>query len=297
MLLLTAASGRQAKLLLPKLGATGIRIRGARVTPGRDGELLRAGADEVFVGDLKDMDTCMRALEGVETVYQVGPAVVADDAKLGITMIEAAKRSGLRHFIFSSVFQPSIDILRHLSKRDVEEKLVESGLNYTVLRPCDYMMEDVYIKPVLERGELPIYWQIQPDRRASYIALDDLTDVAVKIVREGPTHYFASYDLAGTDRLSIPDIAKILSRELGKDVKVIQKTADDLLQYVWGGREPTPEMREKLIITQSMMNWYSKYSLLGNPTVLTMLLGRPPTTFEEFVRKATARLRMPGAEA
>ena len=33
---------------------------------------------------------------------------------------------------------------------------------------------------------------------------------------------------------------------------------------------------------------YSSHDFLGNPNVLTWLLGRPPTTFEQFVRNECA---------
>ena len=36
---------------------------------------------------------------------------------------------------------------------------------------------------------------------------------------------------------------------------------------------------------------YSSHDFLGNPNVLTWLLGRPPTTFEAFVRREHALAR------
>jgi len=36
---------------------------------------------------------------------------------------------------------------------------------------------------------------------------------------------------------------------------------------------------------RSISSRYSSHDFIGNPNVLTWLLGRPPTTFEQFVRR------------
>ena len=38
-------------------------------------------------------------------------------------------------------------------------------------------------------------------------------------------------------------------------------------------------------VSQAIGARYSKNDFVGNPNVLTWLLGRPPTTWEQFVRK------------
>ena len=284
-ILLTAAAGHQGKLLLPKLSALGHNVRAARVSAGRDEELLALGASEVFVGDLTDVDSYTKALEGCDAVYHVGPAGIASEKEYGFAMIEAARRNGTRHVVMSSVYHTIIDIVQHRWKRDIEEKLFESGLNCTVLRPCDFMVVEHYIDIPLRSGILPMFWKISADRRGSMIAIDDLTDVAAKVLTEGSKHYFANYELAGPDKLSPFEIARILSRTMGKDIRLEEQTPEEFMKKNFGLREISGIWKEYLDVITSINAWYSQYEFIGNPNVLEWLLGRPATTFEAFARQ------------
>lgn len=289
MILVTAAFGHQGKLLLPKLAAAGFKIRAARGTPGRDEELLALGATEVFVGDISDPKVYAKALEGCSTVYHICPGAHPREFELGVAMIEAAKETGVQHVVFSSVMHSFIDIMQHRYKRDHEEALVESHVNFTILKPCDYMMWDVHVAPVMQMGALPVFWT-DPSRKHSFIAMEDLTDVAVKVIREGSAHYGASYELSGPDRLDSFETARILSRILGKHIPVVQKQTDDLLEILWGTRDPGGPFKHQADILRSIMAWYSKYDFVGNSNTLEWLLGRKPTTFEQFATRAFADL-------
>lgn len=287
--LVTAAYGHQGKLLIPKLAAAGFKVRGARGTPGRDEEVKRLGAEEVFVGDLSDPAVYARALDGCEAVYHIGPGAHPKELDMGFAMIEAAKKVGVRHVVFNSLLHPIIDIIQHRYKRDQEVALIESHLNYTLLKPCDYMMWDVYVAPAMKLGIMPFFYR-DPTRRHSYIAMEDLTDVTVKVLREGAKHYGAAYELVGPDKLNPPTMANILSRVMGRDIQAVAKTPDDLLEVMWGTRNPTGEFEHQARILRSIMAWYEKYDFIGNSNTLEWLLGRPPTTFEEFATKAFADL-------
>jgi uncharacterized protein YbjT (DUF2867 family) len=290
LILVTAAYGNQGKLLIPKLSAAGHEIRAARTTPGRDDELKALGADEVFVGDLSDPATYAQALDGVDAVYHVGPGGSAKEPKMGAAMLQAARKTGVRHIVYCSVMHPIIDILQHKYKRDIEEQLIESRLHYTILRPASFMMPETYIYPVLDSGVFPVFWELKNTRRESMIDLGDLTDVAAKVLHEGETHYYASYDLVGPDKLTSYEIARILSRILGREIPAVQMSPDDLVSTLFGSAEPSEETRHQEAVVRSICNRSSQHEFIGNSNVLTMLLGRPPTSFEQFARGAHAKV-------
>lgn len=282
MILVSAAHGHQGRQLIPKLAAAGFRVRAARLSPGRDDEILKLGAAEVFVGDLSDPATYLRAADGVDAVYHVGPGAVAREREMGFAMVDAARTLGVRHVVYSSVLHPIIDIVQHRYKRDIEERLIGSGLNYTILRPCEYMMPEVYIAPVMENGEYPVFWKLRPDLRRSLIDIGDLVDVAVKVITEGERHYHAAYDLAGPDKLTSHEIARILSRVIRREVAAVQKSPEDLLRVLFGTDEPTEALRHPFAVLRSIIRWNDEHEFVGNPNVLAWLLSRPPVSFEQF---------------
>lgn len=266
-----------------------MNVRAARGTPGREEELLKLGASEVFVGDISDADVYCQALEGCDAVYHISPGAHAKESQMGFAMVEAAKQVRPRHVVLSSVKHSIIDIIQHRYKRDHEEALIESGVNFTILKPCDYAMWDVHVAPVMELGALPCYWT-DLSRRHSYIDIGDLTDVALKVLTEGGAHNFASYELSGPDKITHPEMARILSRVMGKDIQVLTQTPDDLLEVLWGTSDPGDEFNHEAEILRSIMTWYSKYDFVGNSRTLEWLLGRKPTTFERFATRTYADL-------
>jgi hypothetical protein len=58
-------------------------------------------------------------------------------------------------------------------------------------------------------------------------------------------------------------------------------------------RELTPDVQHLKEIMLSISAYYSKHSFIGNPNVLEWLLGRRPTSFEQFVRRELSRLAVP----
>jgi uncharacterized protein YbjT (DUF2867 family) len=289
MILVTAAYGHQGKLLVPKLAAAGFKVRAACASPGRKEALKALGAAEVIVGDLRDPTHYRKAVDGVDSVYHINPAGLEGETQLGLTMIEACRDAGVRHVVMSSVYHSTIDIIQHIYKRDIEVALIESGLNFTILKPCDFMMPEVFIAAVMRFGAFGVYGT--GDRcplRHSFIAMEDLTDVAVKVLGEGSKHYYASYELAGPDKLDSYAVANILSRVMGRDIQIVVKPTAELCKLIWGVEEVTDENRAAMELLLSALKWYSKYEFVGNPNVLEWLLGRPAIRFEDFARKAYA---------
>ncbi|WP_144095915.1 SDR family oxidoreductase [Croceicoccus sediminis] len=293
-ILVTAAFGHQGKFVIPKLAAAGFDVRAARGTPGRDDEVLGLGASEVFVGDLADPAVYAEALDGCEAVYHISPGAHPREYDMGFAMVEAAKKVGVRHVLFLSLLQPFIDIIQHRYKLEHELALVKSGLNFTALRPCDYMLQEAYVAPAMKTGSMPFYSGDAAGSRAhckhSYIALEDLTDVAVKVLVEGSAHYFATYELAGPDKITPHGMARILSRVMGREIEPVARSPEDLIDALWGSRDPGEDFTHQADIVRSIQAWYARYDFVGNPRTLEWLLGRKATTFEQFATKAFAEL-------
>ena len=54
MILVTSAYGNQGKRLIPKLAASGARVRALRAGPGGEAALIALGAVEAIIGDASD---------------------------------------------------------------------------------------------------------------------------------------------------------------------------------------------------------------------------------------------------
>ncbi|MEV4133239.1 NmrA family NAD(P)-binding protein [Dactylosporangium sp. NPDC049742] len=282
MIVVTAANGNQGRLLIPKLLDAKLPVRACVRSVGSARRLHQTGVPDVVVGDVSDPAVAARAVHGAQQVYHIGPTLHPREREMGRTVVDAARAAGVRHFVFSSVLHAiTTDLVQHEIKRDVEEHLLSSGLEFTILQPANYMLP-LKLEPVFSRGVFELSWSLE--RRQSMVDLDDVTDVARTVLADGERHYGATYELAGPGRYTAHELGEIISRVLGRPVEVRRIDADTYLK-AWVGDADPREVTHQLRVLRSITERYSSHDFVGNPNVLTWLLGRPPTTFEAYVRK------------
>lgn len=282
MILVTAANGNQGKLLVPKLVAAGLEVRAA-VRTEESADLLRAsGVSDVVVGDLSDPAVLGRAIRGVRKVYSVGPTLHPREREMGIALIDAARAEEVEHFVFSSVLHSIVtDLVQHEIKRDVEEHLLGAELEFTILQPSNYMLP-LKLRPAFARRVFELSWSL--DRRQSLVDLDDVTDVAVMALTDSARHAAATYELVAPGRHTAYELGAIIARVLDRDIAVQQIDADTYAQAWLGDRDPS-DSTHQLAVLRSISSRYSAHDFIGNPNVLTWLLQREPTSYEQFVRR------------
>jgi len=288
MILVTAANGNQGKLLVPKLLATGEPVR-ALVQSEQSARSIRSlGEVDVLVGDLADPAVLAAAVDGARAVYHVGPTLHPAERAMGFGIIDASRRAGVEHFVLSSVLHSIItDLVQHEIKRDVEEHLLASDLEFTILQPSNYMLP-LKLRPAFERGVFELSWSL--DRRQSLVDLDDVATVASMVLLDGSTHSGATYELVGPGRHTAEDLRLVIAKVMGRPISARQISADEYALAWLGDRDPA-EAPHQLAVLRSISSRYSAHDFIGNPHVLTWLLGRPPTDFETFVRREWAAFK------
>ena len=113
---------------------------------------------------------------------------------------------------------------------------------------------------------------------------DDITDVVASVLNEPKRHAAATYELVGAGRFIAHDIGHTLSKVLGRNIRVEQIEPEVFVRARYGDRDPGT-LPYQLRVGRAIAARYSSDDFVGNPNVLTWLLGRAPTSFEEFVRR------------
>lgn len=282
MILLTAANGNQGKLLVPRLLATGGDLRACVRSEASAQALRAAGVADVVVGDVADPDVMARAMNGVEKVYYIGPALCPKEKEMGFAAIDAARAAGVRHFVFSSVLHAIItDLIQHEIKRDVEEYLLSSGLNFTILQPTNFMLP-MRLRPAFEHGVFRLSWAL--DRYQSLVDVSDLAEVAAIVLANTDHHIGATYELAAPGRYTAHDLAKVISGVLGREIPA-ERIDSEIFLRQFLRTEDLSQFPYEVRLARAISARYSSHDFIGNPNVLTWLLGRQPTTFDQFVRR------------
>jgi uncharacterized protein YbjT (DUF2867 family) len=290
MILVTAANGNQGKLLVPRLLAAGVSFR-ACVRSDSSAQALRdTGVTDVVVGDITDANVLERAMHGVEKVYHIGPTLDPKEKELGFAAVDAARAAGVKHFVFSSVLHAiTTDLVQHEIKRDIEEYLLSSGLEFTILQPSNYMLP-IRLRPVFEKGIF--YLTSALDRYQSLVDLHDVTEVVATVLADSEHHAGATYELVAPGRYTAYEIATIIGEVVGREIPA-ERIDPDIFIKQYLGIDNLNESSYQVRAARAISARYSSHDFIGNPNVLTWLLGRKPTTYREFVQRQFDAFRAP----
>ncbi|KQV19045.1 epimerase [Rhizobium sp. Root1203] len=274
--LVVGAAGKFARLLIPELLRRNSTVRGL-VRNAERGDLARSwGTTQIAIGDLRNPDSLKRAVEGVDGIFHIGPAFAPDEAAMGIALIEAATRGGVRKFVFSSVIQPTNTRLKnHASKIPVEEALYSSRLNYTILHPANFMQNiGLTWSSILRTGEFA-----EPFPKETKIARVDYRDVAevAAIALTEAKLDFATLELCA-GMFSRLEIVSILTKELGRPIAAREPTFEQ-----WAKNTPLPYNDQQIHLLSKVHEHYREFGLGGNSLSLAAALGREPRSMSQYI--------------
>jgi NADH dehydrogenase len=226
MNLVVGATGLLGAELCRRLAAKAKPVR-ALVRPSADPaklERIRAAGVTFSQGDLKNPSTLEAACRDVTTVIstasstfsrQAGDSIQTVDEQGQLNLLEAARASGVRHFIFISFPPMSEDCPLQQAKRKVEGRLIGSGLTYTILQPTFFT--EVWLSPALgfdiARAQARIYGAGR--NKISWISFLDVAEFAVASVENAAARN-AVIKLGGPEALSPLEVVKICEELSGR---------------------------------------------------------------------------------
>ena len=223
-------------LVVGSSGLLGGMIAGRLLARGAPVRLLIRGAGsgmagaELVRGDLKDRASLDAACAGVTTVITTANSAqrggqdnaTTVDLEGNLSLIEAAKKAGVRQFIFvsASTADASSSVPIFAAKARAEEVLRESGISWTILAPHIFM--DVWFPMIIGSAlgagrAVPLV--AGGRRRHSFIAVQDVAAFAVAAVGN-PSARNRRLVLGGPDALSWTDVVAKTGEILGRPLEV-----------------------------------------------------------------------------
>ncbi|TIM71713.1 MAG: NmrA/HSCARG family protein [Mesorhizobium sp.] len=277
--LVVGATGRFAGLVVPELVRRNATVRPLIRDPASAEKARRLGVSEVVTGNLRDPQSLEDAVEGVDGVFHIGPAFAPDEAAMGVAMVEAAARAGVRKFVFSSVIQPTNTRLKnHASKVPVEDALYSTNMEYTILHPGNFMQNIAAAWPSIVRDGV----FSEPFPKTAKLARVDYRDVAevAAIALTKARLSYATLELCADGMHSREEIASMMSEELGRPISAGEPTFG-----AWAANARLPYDDRQLQLLAKVHDHYAKYGLGGNSLTLRAALGREPRSLRSFIRE------------
>ena len=277
MILITGAGGKTGRAVIKALIGRGEDVRGI-VKSTTAAEKIKALGAEPIQGDMLKVEDVRRAAAGVKAIYHIAPNVNPNEIAFGEAAIAAAQLEGVERFVFHSLCHSQIEALpNHWWKLRVEEKIKESGLNFTILQPTPYMQNVLgQWQNIVELGVYEIPYQ--PTTKLGMVDLADLAEVAASVLTTENTYDWATYELAGPEILTQNEVYTTIKHITGKDIRL-----EIISRENWCTRARRGGMPESAVdVFYKMFGFMEEYGFWGNPGVLEWLLGRPARRFDDW---------------
>jgi uncharacterized protein YbjT (DUF2867 family) len=233
------------------------------------------------IGNLQAPVTLETAFEDVERVFLITP-VTEDETQQGLNAVAAAKEAGVQRIVYMTVPMPkgSEHIPHFKSKIPVINAIKESGMEYTIIEPNNFMQNDFWFVQALK--EYGVYPQPIGSKGLTRVDVRDIADaVANALVNDG--YNGKHYQISGPDSLTGESTAKVFSEVLGKEIKYM---GDDLGNWGEANKEFLPAwMIEDLKIMYKYFQDYGLNATEEDYKKLEEILGHPPRSFKDFVKE------------
>jgi uncharacterized protein YbjT (DUF2867 family) len=281
-ILVTGGTGNVGGSVVTELLKRGAAVRVLARKQPEPGK-LPAGV-EIAVGDLLDPVSVEKALQGVDGLFLLN-AVVTDELTQALIVYGVAKRMGVKHVTYLSVFKVDQfrDVPHFASKLAVENALREFGVPYTILRPGYYIQNDANLKDVLlGQGIYPM-----PIGTAGIAAADvrDISEAAaISLTEDG--HDGQTYDIVAPTTISGPGNAALWSKLLRREINY---TGHNFDQWEQAMRTKMPSW--SAFDLRMMFQGYFDRGFESTETEvarLTKLLGHAPRSYEDFATQTAA---------
>lgn len=286
-ILVTGATGQQGGAIARELLARGHRVRAMTRHP--DGERARALADRgatIVQGNLDVGSSLEKALEGVWGCYSVQntwEAGVEGEERQGKHLAEVARRSGVEHFVYSSVASAHrhTGIPHFDNKWRVEETIRSLDFpSYTIIRPVFFMENFLspWFKPAIDEGHLTV--GIKPRTVLQMIAVEDIGKYGAWAFDEPEKLNGRALDIAG-DACTMPDAAKLIGSAAGRPVDFT----------------PTPreEVRSFSEDFAFMLEWFDRVGYNADIEGLAKESRIQPTTLAQWVTRVDWSVKTPAS--
>jgi NAD(P)H dehydrogenase (quinone) len=293
-----ATGGDTVRQLLEKHHA--VRVLAHRPDQ-RSEQLLEVGAEVVF-GDFLDFDSVRGAMSGVHRAYfcyPISPGLVQATAQFA----QAAKEAGVEVIVNMSQISARGDAKSDAARQHwLSERVFDwSGVPTVHLRPTFFAEWLLYLAPMIRQGK--ILAPFTTTGRHAPVAAEDQARVIVAILENPTAHAGKTYPLFGPVEHTLPEIAAIISRVIGKEVTYQQvlieqfaeiysgnpkRAAQNTAMAMYGDKVAVSGGSAKTFLMQHLHEVAIDHSngiFAGTNNYIAEIGGRQPMTVEEFVAR------------
>jgi uncharacterized protein YbjT (DUF2867 family) len=282
MLLVTGATGLNGSELIHRLSARGVAVRALVRDPAKAAAIAALPNVEIVQGDMARPNTLTAALSGVDRAMLISSS---DPMMLDVqtNFIEAAGKAGVKHIVKLSGIMPELDSAFRFARMhgEIEKRLEASGMAFTHLRAGEFM--PAYFRQAPNIAAKGAMFLPMEEARIASIDVGDIAEIAAKVLTS-PGHEGKTYPLTGPEALTMTEVAAKLSAATGKPIRYVNVPPEAARQAQLAAGMP-PYLADALFELFAERRNGKEAKVWPDAGIL---LGRPPTSFDDFARRNAA---------
>lgn len=274
LIAITGATGAIGGRVAHRLAAEGPPLRLIVRDPDRAPDL---GDAEVAVANYDDPAALRQAFAGASIALFVSGSEAQHRLSQHMNVVAAMADSGVEHVVYTSFLGagPECTFTFGRDHFHTEEAIKARGLRHTFLRDSLYLD---FLPYFAGEGE------IRAPAGAGHfapVARHDVAAVAAVALARPADHRNQTYDMTGVDRVSMAEVAEILSRVAGRPVPYIAETLDEA--YASRARYSAPDWE--------VAGWVTSYAAISKgeldavSDVVERVTGSAPIGIEEWLSR------------
>jgi len=277
VILITGATGNNGQELIRQLTALGHRIRALARKPGEAAKLGGSNI-EVAPGDFDLPQTLESALQGVEKAFLLTP-VAERFVQWQRDFIEAAQRAKIKHLVKFSGMGAHARSASELLKlhAETDEILRSSGVPFTILQPNSFHQNMLSSADTI-KAQGVFYWPLK-NASQSTVDIRDISAVAAKVFTSSG-HEGKTYVITGPEALTFQQAAEKLSSVLGRKIQYV----DVPISAAADGMRNSGMPDWNVHAVSDLLAYFATGAAATVTDTVPRLLGRPATSFEQFVK-------------
>jgi uncharacterized protein YbjT (DUF2867 family) len=263
----------------------------ALVRPGSNAARLEAAGATVARGDMMDLDSLVRAMDGADSVVTTAAGYTQHrkgdtpqiDIKGNSNLAEAASRAGVRRFVLTSILtcDQTPDVPHFWHKKLAEDRLEELGVPFVALRPGAFLDQITrFGGDPFSKGRLT--WLGSASVPLTFVLTRDLAGY-LAAATEAPGIDGQRIDIGWDRPVGMQDIAAISGRLLGKRIRV-RTLPTGLLHAVGTVLKPINPLAKDMA---SMADWFKSGRYVADTTRQREVFGSVPTAEDAIARFIT----------
>jgi uncharacterized protein YbjT (DUF2867 family) len=289
--LVVGGTGMLGSQVVAELLGRGKQVR-ALVRPGSDATGLEAAGATIARGDMMDLDSLVRAMDGADSVITTAAGYTrhskGDTPQIDTignrNLAEAASRTGIRRFVLTSILTcdqtPYVPHFWH--KKRAEDRLEELGVPFVALRPGAFLDQitrfggDPFSKGRLTwlgSSSVPLTFVLTADLAGYLAAATDIAGVDGQRI-----------DIGWDRPVSMQEVAAISGTLLGKRIRV-RTLPTGLLHAVGTVLRRVDPMAKDMA---AMADWFQSGRYVADTARQREVFGDVPTAEDAITRLVTS---------